>query len=139
LFIPPSFQKREKEGVILFINNRSKYKCLRKGLRKKQTDAERKVWNFLRNKQILGFKFFRQYGVGGYILDFYCPRIKLAIEIDGGQHNENSVVLFDERRTKYLKSLGIKVVRFWNNDVLENIDGIYVKVLESVNSSHPPL
>lgn len=99
-------------------------------LRKNQTDAERKVWSILRNKQMNGLKFFRQYSVGPYILDFYNSTQKLAIEIDGGQHAEEINKQYDARRAKYLTQKNICVIRFWNNEVLQNIEGVWQKINE---------
>jgi very-short-patch-repair endonuclease len=74
-------------------------------------------------------KFFRQYSFGPYILDFYCPQKKLAVELDGGQHNQLDGREYDADRTNYLNVYGIEVVRFWNNEVLGNMDGV-LAVLE---------
>ena len=123
----------------MFIKNKAEYKTLRKNLRKNQTEAERIIWNMVRNRQIQGLKFFRQYGVGPYIVDFCCPDIKLVIEADGGQHNEELDVKKDAKRTDYLNSLHITVIRFWNNDVVENREGVYDTIVQAVNSSRPPL
>jgi very-short-patch-repair endonuclease len=112
----------------MLIYNRKVLRPLQRALRKSQTDAERKIWNIVRKKQIKGQKFFRQYSVGNYILDFYCPQIKLALEIDGGQHNKNVNIKKDGERSRFLKSFGIKVVRFWNNDVLKNTEGVYEEI-----------
>lgn len=69
-------------------------------------------------------KFFRQYSIGPYILDFYCPTIKLAVELDGGQHNQSENKEYDLVRSQYLKSHGIDVIRFWSNEVLLNMEGV---------------
>lgn len=98
-------------------------------LRKSETDAERKLWQILRNKQMDGLKFFRQYSVGKYILDFYCPKYKLAIEADGSQHLENA---HDNNRTTELKKLNILVLRFWDNEILQNIEGVYEKIMMAI-------
>jgi len=111
--------------------NNKNFKERRRALRRLQTDAEKKLWSILRNKRIRDLKFFRQYSVGNYILDFYCPKIRLAIEADGGQHVEND---YDEKRTAYLKKQNIFVLRFWNNDILNNLDGVYAKILSVVGS-----
>jgi len=100
-------------------------KEVRQALRKNQTDAERALWNILRNKQMGVYKFFRQYGVGSYIVDFYCPLLKLAIEADGGQHFSEEGKLYDRQREEFLKRNGIKVIRFSNMDVLKNIEGVF--------------
>jgi very-short-patch-repair endonuclease len=111
--------------------NNQKLKERRQALRKSQTDAEKKLWQVLRNKQLNGLKFFRQYSIGNYILDFYCPEIRLAIEVDGSQHIESE---YDEKRTDYLRQENVFVLRFWNNDVLSNLDGVYTKILFNIES-----
>jgi very-short-patch-repair endonuclease len=112
-----------------YLYNNQDFKEKRRILRKSQTDAERKLWQILRSRQVSGLKFFRQYSIGDYILDFYCPAIRLAIEVDGSQHIDNK---YDDRRTKYLQSKNIFVLRFWNNDVLNNLDGVYRKIVSVV-------
>jgi very-short-patch-repair endonuclease len=107
----------------------------RRRLRKNATDAERKLWSILRNRQMAGLKFLRQYSVGQYILDFYCPEKRVAIEIDGGQHAGIRGHKWDTRRDTYLHDLNIRVIRFWNNDVLQNIEGIGQKIGEEVTRS----
>lgn len=107
----------------------------RRELRQSTTPAEIKIWNIIRNRKINNLKFIRQYSVGFYILDFYCPKIRLAIEIDGGQHNDPDQKEYDEERTKYLNNLDIKVIRFWNSDVIKNIEGVYQVVVASVQNS----
>ena len=115
------------------IYNKTGIKERRRELRKNQTDVERLLWKQIRNKNFFGLKFFRQYSVGAYIVDFYCPKLKLAIELDGGQHAEEGNKEYDKIRTDYLKSMGIKVMRFWNNDVIHNIEG----VLEEIKKNQP--
>lgn len=120
--------------------NTTDTKKFRRELRKNQTPQERAVWNIVRNRKILSLKFFRQYAVGKYILDFYCPLVKLCLEIDGGQHNYAN----DFKRTEYLKSLGVQILRFWNNDVDQNIEGIYQNIYTTaeqliINSPRPSL
>ncbi len=111
-----------------FVFNKLSTKSRRRNLRKASTDAERKLWSRLRNRQLLGFKFFRQYGIASYILDFYCPAVKLAIELDGGQHAQGTQALYDGRRTEYLNEHNIKIIRFWDNDVLKNTDGVLLEI-----------
>lgn len=108
--------------------NKAELKNKRRVLRKSFTDAERKLWSRLRNKQLFGFKFFRQYSVGPYILDFYCPAAKLGIELDGGHHAQTSQALYDKKRTEYLNEHNVKVIRFWDNDVLKNTDGVLLEI-----------
>ena len=90
-------------------------------LRVNQTDAETVLWNRLRNRQIGGYKFVRQQPIIGYICDFVCREKSLVIEVDGGQHNES---VEDAVRDRRLADEGYKVLRFWNNDVLGNIEGV---------------
>jgi len=116
-------------------------KEVRQALRKDQTDAERKLWNILRNKQMGGHKFFRQYGVGSYIVDFYCPLLKIVIEVDGGQHYSEEGIAYDRQREDFLKRTGINVIRFNNLEVLKNIEGVYDAIQKqlSLNSPNPSL
>jgi len=95
-------------------------------LRKESTPAERKLWSKIRNDQ-LGVTFRRQHAVGNYIPDFCSPKAKLIIELDGSQHLEQEE--YDEERTKYLESLGYKVIRFWNNDVMNNLDSVILAII----------
>jgi len=110
--------------VMNFLKNNPVLKDRRRELRRNQTDAERAFWAKVRNKQFFGMKFFRQYSFGSYILDFYCPEKKLVVELDGGQHNQPEDREYDAVRTNYLNAHGVEVVRFWNNEVLGNMDGV---------------
>ena len=94
-------------------------------LRKEPTHAESKLWSRIRNDQ-LGVTFRRQHAVGNYIPDFCSPKAKLIIELDGSQHLEQGE--YDSERTKYLESLGYKVIRFWNHDVLNNTEGVILAI-----------
>ncbi|MBI5056378.1 MAG: endonuclease domain-containing protein [Nitrospirae bacterium] len=115
-----------------FIRNNPTFKERRQELRRNQTDAEKILWYQLRNKRFHGTKFFRQYSVGAYILDFYSPELSLAIELDGGQHAEKEKQEYDEARSDYLKGHRIEVIRFWNNEVLQNIEGVLHKIEEKI-------
>jgi very-short-patch-repair endonuclease len=84
-------------------------------------------------------RFLRQYSIGPYILDFYCPEIKTAIELDGGQHNDPKEKVYDAVRSEYLQTQGINILRFWDREVLLNIQGVLAKVEEMCNPSQPPL
>ena len=94
-------------------------------LRVNQTDAETLLWNRIRNRQIDGHKFARQVPIGPYICDFVCREKQLVIEVDGGQHNESTADAIRDRR---LSDEGYKVIRFWNNDVLGNIEGVLLTI-----------
>ena len=95
-----------------------------RNLRKNKTREEDILWQLLRNRQFMGLKFKRQFPIGNYIVDFVCEEKKLVIEIDGGQHNIPDNVRADEVRTNYINSKGYRVVRFWNNDINQNIEGV---------------
>ena len=101
-------------------------------LRKNQTDAERKLWSLLRNRQLTEVKFRRQFPIGRYILDFYSPEFKLGIEADGGQHYENKGKLKDQQRSKELSKLGIRIIRFSDRDILKNLDGVYKMIQQNI-------
>jgi very-short-patch-repair endonuclease len=104
-------------------NPKTKHQAIQ--LRKKSTPAERKLWSRIRDDQ-LGVTFRRQHAVGNYIPDFCSPNAKLIIELDGSQHLEQEE--YDNERTMYLESLGYKVIRFWNNDVMKNIDSVILTI-----------
>jgi len=98
---------------------------LARKLRTNQTDAETVLWDRIRNRQIDGHKFARQVPIGRYICDFVCREKQIVIEVDGGQHNESSE---DAVRDLYLTAEGYRVLRFWNNDVLGNIEGVLTTI-----------
>ena len=106
-----------------------------KTLRVNSTDAERKLWSRLRARQMLGHKFVRQHPVGPYIADFACRTADLIVELDGGQHNQSAR---DDQRTQALAAHGYDVVRFWNNDVLTNIDGVLATLAERLAKAPSP-
>lgn len=104
----------------------------RKNLRKSQTEAEMALWQKLRDREFMGYKFYRQYGIGEYIADFYCPQHKLVIEIDGSQHYSEDGREYDESREKYMSYLGIKTIRFNNLDVLQSIEGVLAEIAKEL-------
>jgi very-short-patch-repair endonuclease len=110
-------------------------------LRRNLTEAERKLWSRLRGAQLEGASFRRQHPIGGYYLDFWCPAARLAIEVDGGQHGFAGHAAHDARRTAALNANGIEVLRFWNIDVLTNLDGVLVVIAARLRarSSTPTL
>lgn len=129
-----------------YLRNDPELKERRRGLRRNQTESERLFWQQVRGKQFHGLKFFRQYSVGSYILDFYCPTLRLAVELDGSQHNRESHKEYDAARSAYLEDQGIVVLRFWNHDVLKNLAGVLDRLEQQAqtgsstsNPSRPPL
>ncbi len=110
------------------IHSREELKQRRKDLRNNATDAEKRLWLFLKNKQLSGRKFSRQHSIGKYIMDFYCFEEKLVIELDGEQHKEIDQMEYDKKRTKFLESLNHRVIRFNNVHVLFNTDTVLKKI-----------
>jgi very-short-patch-repair endonuclease len=104
-----------------------------KKLRQEMTEAEKRLWFYLKNNQI-GHKFRRQEPIGKYIVDFVCYDLKIIIELDGGQHTEEK----DRIRSLFFTSQGFKLLRFWNNDVLDNTDGVMQEILAAL-PPHPDL
>ena len=103
----------------------------RKDLRNNITPQELSLWYKLKNKA-LGYKFRRQHSIGRFIADFYCYEKRLIIELDGSQHLDNQE--YDKERTDYFESLNIKVLRFWNNDIDKNMNGVLMKIEEELNN-----
>ncbi len=95
-----------------------------KQLRKNSTDAERALWRALRSRQLGGYKFRRQQSLGPFIVDFVCLEARLVVEIDGGQHNEEEDRAYDESRSQWLQQDGFRVLRFWNHEVLTQLESV---------------
>jgi very-short-patch-repair endonuclease len=111
--------------------------ALARRLRRDETDVERQLWHRLRNGQICDARFRRQHPAGRYILDFYCPALALAVELDGGQHAQTGTR--DRQRDEWLRQRGVTILRFWNSDVVENLNGVLefiaVKISEMSSAS----
>ncbi|MDE2687536.1 MAG: endonuclease domain-containing protein [Chloroflexota bacterium] len=105
-------------------------------LRKTLTDAERTLWNILRSRQVSGCKFRRQAPIGHYIVDFVCFENRLVIEVDGGQHLQSAS--YDAARTAWLEREGFRVIRFWNNQVLQETDSVREAIFIAVQRLSPP-
>lgn len=108
----------------------TKLKTLSRQLRINMTEAERSLWSRIRAKQLKGYQFYRQRIIGNYIVDFYCPKAKLVIELDGGQHYSNEGLEKDQMRDDYLRVQELKVLRFSDRDVFENLNGVVEKIYE---------
>lgn len=114
------------------IFNKSKFLARRKELRKSLTLQELKLWFYLKsNKQ--GVKFRRQHGIGPYIADFYCKEKSLIIELDGSEHLKEKE--YDKERDDYVETLGIKVLRFWNDEIDKNMEGVLKKIRDQIHPS----
>ena len=106
-------------------------------LRRSQTDAERKLWYMLRSRQLNGAKFRRQHPVGSYVVDFADVEDKFIIEVDGGQHNEDSAKKRDAKRTAQLRAAGFTVVRFWDNEVLADVEAVLTRIAQVLGEVKP--
>jgi len=111
------------------VYNHKKYKTIRRNLRKQEVSSEKILWSRLRNKQ-QKFRFRRQYGIGKYIVDFYCPKLKLAIEIDGVTHSKDEEIKNDLIREKFLNRFGVEIKRYTNNDVYNYLENVLADIYE---------
>ncbi|MFH1335135.1 MAG: endonuclease domain-containing protein [Candidatus Zixiibacteriota bacterium] len=118
------------------IHNLRRLKERRQKLRNKATKAEAELWRVIQHSKLGGKKFRRQHSVGYYILDFYCPEERLAIEIDGDSHEKNESTPYDKSRTEFLESMRIRVLRFKNEEVLNNLESVTEQIRKSFE---PPL
>lgn len=105
-------------------------------LRRNSTEVEKRLWHHLRANQLDGHKFRRQHLVEGYYLDFPCEAEKLAVELDGGQHNDEAAKARDAARTARLALSGWRVLRFWNNELIENIEGVVLTIRHALTRNH---
>ena len=121
-------RERARERVMELLNNA-------KSLRSNQTEAEKVLWYHLRAGRFLNLKFKRQKPIGSYIVDFVCLEQKLIIELDGGQHADK--VDYDKKRTEFFESHGYRVLRFWNNDVLNNLESVLEEIKTYLKLSSP--
>jgi very-short-patch-repair endonuclease len=112
--------------------NKSSEKIKRRKLRQNQTEAEKLIWRFLRNRQLLGYKIKRQYSIDHFVVDFYCPELKLAVEADGGSHIEPERKKYDIRREKYLKKFGVSLVRIKDEELFGNPNKAFAKIEDAI-------
>ncbi|MFH1383036.1 MAG: endonuclease domain-containing protein [Chloroflexota bacterium] len=110
-------------------------KQLSRLLRENMTDAEKCLWMQIRMKQLSGYQFYRQKPIDDYIVDFFCPKAKLVIEVDGSQHFSDEMIEYDRIRNKYLSSLGLRVLRFTNADIMTNSEGVLESIFENIEKS----
>ncbi|PAX51939.1 endonuclease domain-containing protein [Brunnivagina elsteri] len=114
------------------IYNKTSEKDKRKQLRNNMTTAENILWGKIKGKQIETCKFRRQYSVNQFVIDFYCPELKLAIEIDGESHFQDDAIKYDKERQVLIESIGVQFLRFNNNEVYNNLDGVLEVITEKV-------
>jgi very-short-patch-repair endonuclease len=108
-------------------------------LRNNMTEAEKFVWDKLKNRNVFKVRFRRQHPIGSFIVDFYCHEYKLAIEIDGEIHLKNEVIEYDDGRSHDIEKFGIKILRFTNNEVFTDLNKIIAEILKTIEVSKPPL
>lgn len=119
-------------GVVRRVKRNAHAQRLAKKLRKTPTDAEMRLWYYLHKKQLDGLRLKRQEPIGSYIADFVCPSRMLIVEVDGGQHAQRQDK--DAQRTEWLTDQGYRVIRFWNNDVMKNIEGVLTEIRNEAES-----
>ncbi len=124
----------EKSGL-LYISYNVRLKELCRQMRSSPTDAERKLWKILKMGQLNQLRFNRQKPLGNYIVDFYCSKAQLVIEVDGGIHLEKEQRTYDKVRTEFLNDCNLTVLRFWNNEVMDNPEGVYEKIIQAIQES----
>ncbi|HVH78654.1 MAG TPA: endonuclease domain-containing protein [Stellaceae bacterium] len=105
-----------------------------RNLRRDATDAERRLWSALRNHHLSGYRFRRQYPIGPFFVDFACTKERVIVEADGGQHSDSKT---DPGRTAWLESRGWRILRFWNNEILRNPEGVIDVILRELRSDNP--
>ena len=110
------------------MNKSNRTIALARQLRRNQTDTEARLWAHLRDRRLKGMKFRRQHPIGRYILDFYCPEAHLAIELDGSGHKRPEQKEHDKKRDLEIRDRGIKILRFWDNSVWENLEGVLMMI-----------
>jgi len=137
--IPPPFftgevPRRGGGGIVQSMPIRKPHPNARK-LRKDMPSAEKRLWYFIRRKQLGEFRFRRQHTIGPYIADFVCVEAKLVIELDGEQHGKDEATAYDQTRNAFMEREGWVVVRFWNNEVYDNIDGVLEAILDAAMNS----
>jgi very-short-patch-repair endonuclease len=107
------------------------------------TGPEARLWSRLRARQLQGLKFRRQHGIGPYIVDFYCPEQSFVIEVDGDSHADADQIMKDKQREAYMQSLGLRIIRYINDDIVKNLDGVLEDLVERLSSRstspHPSL
>ena len=113
--------------------NKKEMQERRRQLRRNMTAVEKLVWMYLRKRQ-MDERFLRQYSIDKYVIDFYCPKLKLAIEIDGDIHNQEEQKIYDENRQEYLESFGITFVRIWNEELYSNYDKAFKRIETAIRT-----
>jgi very-short-patch-repair endonuclease len=127
--------KHRRQARFEFPSMRQSHLSFARQLRRQQTDAERLLWSRLRDHRFLSLQFRRQHPLAPYVLDFYCAELALAVELDGGQHADAQA--HDQQRTDFLAARGLTVLRFWNNEVMSNLEGVLEQLRGFVERTAP--
>jgi very-short-patch-repair endonuclease len=125
------------------IRGQTNHLDLKRELRSNMTGPEARLWSRLRARQLQGLKFRRQHGIGPYIVDFYCPEQSFVIEVDGDSHADADQIMKNKQREAYMQSLGLRIIRYINDDIVKNLDGVLEDLVERLSSRstspHPSL
>ena len=124
--------------VMSKVFNLKPQKPTRQNLRNRPTRSEKIIWHYLHGSNLGGYKFRRQQGIGQYVVDFYCPEGNLAVEIDGDSHYQVGAAEHDREKQKFIKGMGIKVVRFTDNDVQDSLDNVLLIILKELRTTPNP-
>ena len=128
----PPFGKGGSGGIGIMLPYNKRLQKYSRELRKNMTEAEKLLWSKIRRKQLKGYQFYRQKIIGNYIVDFYCPKANLIVELDGGQHYTDKGIKNDRNRDAYLVSFGLRVLRFSDREVFENLKGIMETIWDNL-------
>lgn len=124
--------------VMIKLFNRKSQKLTRRNLRNRPTCSEKIIWHYLCGNNLGGYKFRRQQGIGPYVVDFYCPEAKLAVEIDGDSHYQIGAAEHDRVKQEFIERAGIRVVRFTDNDVRDSLDNALAIILQKLRTTPNP-
>ena len=127
--------RKRGRGIYILLKYDPQLKTKARVLRASLTDAERRLWNRLRRKQILGVQFYRQKPIGNYIVDFYAPATRLVVEVDGAHHTDPTQSRYDERRSEYLRKQSLRVLRFNDRQALLETDAVVGEIYRAVNEA----
>jgi len=116
-----------------FLFNKNSLILRRRQLRSKMTNAKLLLWSELKNKKVQGYRFKRQFSIDSFVVDFYCPKLKLVIEVDGNIHLKKEEIKYDDYRQNKLQALGLKVLRFTNTEVINNLEIVLEKIKASLS------
>ncbi len=137
-FLPLPLGEDKRRGFFIFRTNPNSTDNA-KALRENSTKEEQKLWKYLKAKRLGGFKFRRQEPIGKYFVDFICFETKLIIELDGGHHNDAYKKEYDFKRTQFLESCGFRIVRFWNNQIDNEMEKVLNYILQECRNRSPLL